>query len=74
MQNTTLMVLLSSVALLTFTPVVAQNLNVGMSCKLKSTKIVSSQRMCVYKCSDKSIEGRFTDVDSKCNIRIKSDS
>lgn len=73
MQNTTLKVLLSTAVFLMFTPVVAQNPNVGMSCKLKTTSVVSSQRMCVYECSDKSLEGRYTNADSKCTIRIRSD-
>jgi hypothetical protein len=68
------LVLVSTVALLTFTLVAAQVSKAGMSCILKSNKLQSSQRLCVYVCSDKSLEGRFTNADSKCSLRIKSDS
>jgi hypothetical protein len=72
MIKVVLSVLVSTVALLKLTLVSAQNPNVGMPCKLKSTNVVSSQRMCVYVCTDKSIEGRFTSASSTCAMQVRS--
>ena len=72
MLQTALLVLVSGVALLTSTLVAAQASKAGMSCTLKSHKPQSSQRMCVYVCKDKSIEGRFIDADRNCAVRISS--
>ena len=74
MVRLTFLILVNTVALLTFTLVAAKDSKPGISCNLKSSKVVSSQRMCVYLCSDKTLEGRFTNVDSNCTIRINSDS
>jgi len=74
MLKVTMLVLVSTVASLTFTLAAAQVSKTGMFCTLKSNKLQSSQRLCVYVCSDKSLEGRFTNADSKCSLRIKSDS
>jgi hypothetical protein len=43
-----------------------------MYCELKSSKVNSSQRTCIYACKDKSMEGRITEVDSKCAQQIVS--
>lgn len=43
-----------------------------MSCKLQSDKVKGKERMCLYVCDDKSLEGRTRKPESTCPSYINS--
>lgn len=50
----------------------AQGKKEEISCKLKSDKVKGKERMCLYVCDDKSIEGRTRKPESPCPAYINS--
>lgn len=55
------------------TPIaMAQGKKKEMSCKLQSDKVKGKERMCLYVCEDKSIEGRTRKPESTCPAYINS--
>jgi hypothetical protein len=55
------------------TPIaMAQGKKKEMSCKLQSDKVKGKERMCLYVCEDKSLEGRTRKPESTCPSFINS--
>lgn len=50
----------------------AQGKKKEMSCKLQSDKVKGKERMCLYVCEDKSLEGRTRKPESTCPAYINS--
>ncbi len=50
----------------------AQEPKKAMSCKLQSDKVKGKERMCLYVCEDKSLEGRTRKPESTCPSYINS--
>lgn len=51
---------------------IAQDNKKEMSCKLQSDKVKGKERMCLYVCEDKSLEGRTRKPESTCPAYINS--
>lgn len=51
---------------------IAQNKKKEMSCKLQSDKVKGKERMCLYVCEDKSLEGRTRKPENSCPSYINS--
>ena len=50
----------------------AQGKKKEMSCKLQSDKVKGKERMCLYVCEDKSLEGRTRKPENTCPSYINS--
>lgn len=59
-------------ASLTTPNAMAQGKKKEMSCKLQSDKVKGKERMCLYVCEDKSLEGRTRKPESTCPSYINS--
>lgn len=57
---------------LTTPSAMAQSKKKEMSCKLQSDKVKGKERMCLYVCDDKSLEGRTRKPESTCPSYINS--
>jgi hypothetical protein len=58
--------------LLTTPNAMAQGEKKEMSCKLQSDKVKGKERMCLYVCEDKSLEGRTRKPENTCPAYINS--
>ena len=64
---------MSLTATLLTTPIaMAQGKKKEMSCKLQSDKVKGKERMCLYVCEDKSLEGRTRKPENTCPAYINS--
>lgn len=59
-------------SLVNLSSAMAQDQKKEMSCKLQSDKVKGKERMCLYVCPDKSLEGRSRKPESTCPPYISS--